>query len=256
MAIEASTVAESRCTCTHSINAHGLNGDAGCAFCQCARFTRPAVAKTDVELSKYANSALELLTKTPSLKAIEKDALVAFVKDGHGRMFAAGSYLARRGERSHNVHVVLSGGVYVEPKDEQGKGHELGAGEIAGDLRAFTDEPRWASIYATGSTMALEVDASTLKPTFAEHPEFFMALVQNLGKFSDNADEVISATVQAALEQQTVDQAVQQREGLDPAKAMEIAARWRMLKDEDKAAADLAREAARKAVESQTSRGR
>jgi CRP-like cAMP-binding protein len=254
MAVEASTVAETRCTCSHSINAHGLNADAGCAFCQCRRFTRPEVAKEEVQLSKYANSAFELISKAPTLKDIHKDALVAFVKDGHGRMYADGNYLAHRGERSHALHVVLSGNVMVEPKEGDGKGHELGAGSIAGDLRAFTEEPRWASIYALESVMALEVDASTLKPTFSEHPEFFMALVQTLAKFSENTDEVISATVQAALEQQTVDQAEQHREGLDPGKAMEIAARWRKLKDEDKATADRAREAQRKALDGQMGR--
>ncbi|HVA25147.1 MAG TPA: cyclic nucleotide-binding domain-containing protein [Chloroflexota bacterium] len=205
-------------------------------------------------MSKYANSAFELISKSTALKSIQKDALVAFVKDGHGRMYSDGNYLAHRGERSHALHVVLSGSVMVEAKESEGKGHEMGAGEVAGDLRAFTEEPRWADIYAIDSVMALEVDASTLRPTFAEHPEFFMALVQSLSKFSENTDDIISATVQAALEQQSVDQAEHHREGLDPAKALEIAARWQKLKEEARAADDRAREAARKAVDGQIGR--
>lgn len=254
MAVEASAVAEVRCTCTHSMNAHGVNGDAGCTFCSCPRFTRPAV-KNDVELGKYAASAFDLISGSTALKAVPKEALVAFVKDGHGRLYANGSYLAKRGERSHALHVVLSGNVMVEPK-EGGKGHQLGSGEVAGDLRAFTEEPRWANVYALDSVTALEVDASTLRPTFSAHPEFFNALVNSLAKYSENTDEVINATVQAALEQQTQEQAEHRREGLDPDKALEIAARWRKLKEEQRAADDRAREAARKAVDSQTKRGR
>lgn len=254
MAVDVSAAAEARCTCTHSINAHGINGDAGCTFCSCPRFSRPNVPTHDAELGKYPASAYELISGSPLLKSVPKEAMVAFVKDGHGRLYANGSFLAKRGERSHALHVVLSGNVMVEPK-EGGKGHQLSVGEVAGDLRAFTDEPRWADVYALDSVTALEVDVSTLKPTFSAHPEFFNVLVQSLAKFSENTDEVINATVQAALEQQTNERAELKREGLDPKKAMEIAARWRKLKEEQRAADDRAREAARKAVDSQTNRG-
>jgi CRP-like cAMP-binding protein len=250
MAVEASTVTDTRCVCTHSIAVHGIKGDdPGCSFCSCRRFERPSSAKVEVPLGKYSSSALELLSQTPELKPVPKDALVAFVKDGHGRMFAPGAVLVHRGERSHSLHVVLDGMVLVQ-KDEDSDGHEVGPGAIAGDLRAFTEEPRWASVVAIDNSLALEVDAGKLQPTFAEHPDFFMSLVQSLGKYSENAEEVVEATVQAALQQQTVEDAHERREGLDPQKQMEIAARWRQIK-EDQKAADRAREAARAAIDSQ-----
>lgn len=243
---------DARCVCSHSFSAHGLR-DPGCGFCSCKRFTRPAVQTDEVQLGKYASTALELLSKDPTLRGMPKDALTAFVKDGHGRMFASGAYLVHRGDRSQDLHVVLEGSVKVESK-EGTAGHQVGVGTIAGDIGALTDQARQASVYAIDNVLALEVDTGKLRQMFGEHPDFFMTLVQALGKFGDNPDEVIMATVQAALEQQTVERADQQREGLDPDKAVEIAARWRKLKEEERAASDRAREAAQRAIESQTKR--
>src|SRR6478609_7960926 len=109
MAVETSTVTDTRCVCTHSIAVHGIKNDPGCSFCSCRRFERPSVAKNDIELSKYSSSAFEMLSQTAELKPIPKEALVSFVKDGHGRMFAPGAYLVRRGDKSHALHVVLNG---------------------------------------------------------------------------------------------------------------------------------------------------
>ena len=246
-------VEDARCVCTHSINAHGLHGDPGCSFCHCRQFSRPAAVHHDVELGKYAAMALDLLSHDPSLSSMPKEALVDVVKDGHGRMFAEGTCLVSRGDRSHALHVVLSGNVMVEPK-EAAAGLQAGAGEVVGDLRALTEEPRWASVYAVDSVVALEVDTAKLRPVFAKFPELFMALVQWLGKYSENTDEVINATIEAALEQHSTEEAHERREGLDPSRVMELQARWRKLKEEDRAAADRAREVAQQAIDQQTTR--
>ena len=89
---------------------------------------------------------------------------------------------------------------------------------------------------------------------FAEYPDLFMTLTTLLAKYSENAEEVVNATVMAALEQHSIEVAESRREGLDPDKAMEIAARWRKIKEEDKAA-DRAKEAARAAIDQQLKGG-
>jgi CRP-like cAMP-binding protein len=245
--------ADTKCVCSHSLNAHGLRGDPGCSFCSCRRFERPAVAKEDVQLGKYATMAFELLSKDPAFKDIPREGLTTFVQDGRGRMFAPGAPLLSRGDKSHILHIVLSGNVTVQAKDGV-SGQQVGAGGIAGDLRAFTDEPRWASVYAADNALALEVDVSKLRPLFAEYPDLFMDLVRLLGKYSESVEEVANATVMAALEQQLVETAEQHHEGLDPDKALEIAARWRKIKEEERDA-NRAREAAKAAIEAQL-RGR
>jgi CRP-like cAMP-binding protein len=241
--------ADAKCVCRHSFSAHGLRGDPGCSFCSCRHFERPVV-KHEVKLGKYPEMAFELLTKHPDFHDTPKDALVALVKDGHGRMFAPGAYLVHKGDKSHHVFVVLSGAVTVEPQN--GTGHQAGAGQLAGDLRAFTEDPRWASVYADNA-LALELDVSKLRGLFAEYPDLFLTLTRLLAKFSESAEEVVNATVMAALEQHSVEVAQQRRDGLDPDKAMAIAARWRKIK-EDENAADRAREAARAAIDAQTGR--
>ena len=162
MAIDQSATPDTKCVCSHSFSAHGLRDDPGCSFCGCRRFERPASGKEEVRLSKYAAQGFELLSKHAELKALPKDAIATFVKDGHARMFAPGAYLVHRGDKSHAVHLVLSGSVTVQAGDTGG-GQEASAGQLAGDLRAFTEEPRWASVYAADSVLALEIDTAKLR---------------------------------------------------------------------------------------------
>jgi CRP-like cAMP-binding protein len=171
-------------------------------------------------------------------------------------MYAPGAYIVHRGDRSQHLYVVLQGTVTIENKEGEA-GKKAGVGTVAGDIGALTEEARHASVYAQDNVLALEVDTSKMRHSFGAHPDFFMALVQSLAKFSNSTDDVIALTVQAAIEQQEVEQEEERErhEGLDPDKAMEIAARWRKLKEEERAAADRAREAAQKAIEGQTRRG-
>ena len=255
MAIQAPPQEDQRCVCTHSIAVHGLHGDPGCSFCNCAHFARPEAPKAEIQLGKYPSEAMQALTQSGTFQNVPKEALMELVKDGHGRMYAPGAYLVRRGDHDQHLHVILQGSVIIESEEGAGQ-HEAGAGAVAGDIRAFTEDVRYSSIYANDNVLALEVDAGKLRETFHDHPELFMALVQVLGKYSDNTEDVIQATIQAALQQHEADQAEKQRDGLDPKKAMEIAARWRQIKEDDRAAADRAREAAQRAINSQTGRGR
>lgn len=251
MALDTSQPIDARCVCKHGIAVHGIKNDPGCAFCGCPRFRRPAVSEqAAVPLGKFPSSAFDLLRKSSDWQAMAPAALTAFVKDGHGRMFAPQTFLVSRGEKSHALHVLLSGTALIE-KDVTGQGNVVGPGDVAGDVRAFTDEPRWASIIALESALALEVDTASLHSTFAQHPEFFMALVCSVGKFSDNPEEVIHATVQVALERYTAETKQDWHEGLDPAKKMEIAARWGRIKEQQRAD-DRAQKAARAAIDSQT----
>src|SRR5579862_1935575 len=244
---------DERCLCKHSVSAHGLHGDPGCIFCSCTQFRRPPIAGLEIALSRYGTKALDLLTKSPAFREIPKDALIAMVEDGHGRVYGPGAYLIRRGDTSSMLHIILAGGVSVETEAETPGAKPdvtvLEAGAIAGDLGAFSDQARWASVSADDSVEALEIDVKKLRHVFRQYPELLMALAQTLAQFSASADELVNATVSLALEQLAEEpQGTGSQAGLDPGKAADIRSRWLELKEKD-AADRRAREAARAAID-------
>ena len=245
---------DSRCVCKHSMAAHGLHGDPGCSFCSCRQFRRPALDETQIDLTRYASKALDLLAKSPQFKQTPKEALIGLVQDGHGRVYGEGAYLIRRNENSPMLHIILDGFVSLEAQPEtateKAVSEELGPGAIAGDLRAFSDQPRWADVNAENNVETLEIDASKLRSVFAQYPDLLMTLAQALAPYSASTEELVSATLDMAVEQFSAGAGDTEREGLDPAKAAEIRTRWQQLKEKD-LADQQAREAARAAIDRQ-----
>ncbi|MBV9119802.1 MAG: Crp/Fnr family transcriptional regulator [Chloroflexi bacterium] len=262
---EGNTVDSERCRCGHAAGAHGLRGDPGCTFCSCEHFQRPHVVKQEIPLSRYAARAVDLLTKNPDFKALPKDALALFCAEGHARVFAPDTYLVKRGTLTHVLYVILAGTIEIElppGEPEAGARHkpiQLEAGSIAGDLRAFTNEERWASLLALDSAEVLEINTAKLKSVFGHFPDLFMALAQVLSRYTDSTVEfdVTAALVEttfAVVSEQYVGTGAgaARKGGVDPDKAMAIAARWRELKEQDKA--DRAREVMNDAIKGQTGR--
>jgi CRP-like cAMP-binding protein len=246
---------ETRCVCNHSMAAHGLRGDPGCSFCSCRQFRRPSIDEAQIDLTRYASKALDLLLKSSVFKDTPKDVLIQLVKDGHGRVYGPGAYLIHHNDVSPMMHVILAGYVNVETQAQAPGAKtvrtELGPGALVGDLRAFTEQPRWASISAEDNVETLEIDTSKLRGLFATAPELMMTLARMLAPYSATTDEMIDATVNLAVDQFSSDaKSEERREGLDPAKAMEIRARWQQLKEKD-LAEQRAQAAARAAINQQ-----
>ncbi len=209
-----------------------------------------------VTLGTFSASALEALQQSSGLQGVPGDAMVAFVKDGRGRMFAPQARLVERGEKSSALHVILKGSVFIE-KERANSGRELSVGDVAGDLRAFNGEPRWATITALESASTLEVDTANLSSAFTQYPDLFKSVVRSVMPFSEKPEEIMKSPLWAARRQTAGQAEAQKQEGMDAEKRLAIAARWEMLKREQRAkeeAARRAQEVARQAIKSQTSR--
>lgn len=245
---------DERCVCTHAMAAHGFRGQPGCTFCSCEQFRRPTVARQKIELTRLAARAVDVLSHSPEFKGVSREALELFAVDGHGRMYPANTEIIARGSNSHMLCVVISGSVILQA--EPGSDPiEMGPGEIAGDLRAFSGEERWASVTSNDAVEILEVNTTKLRELFSDEPELFDRLMQLLSRYGQSADELVEATVSMALEQfagYVAAQEKQHRGGLDPAKAAAIIARWHQIKDEDQE--DRARQATRNAIDAHTKR--
>ncbi len=247
-------VDEARCVCRHGADVHGRNNWPGCLLCSCFKFRPPSVARNEepVTLSKYSTSAIELLETGQALQGVGHDAMMAFVKDGRGRVYPPKAQLVGRGDLSYALHVVLSGSLFIEK--ELAKGCELGPGDVAGDLRAFTGYPRWATIVTLNSAATLEVNTQHLRGAFAEYPDLFRCVVRRVMPFSEHPEEIVKSAVWAAAHRQPAGPAAPV-EKKDPAaeKGAAIAARWQVLKEEQEAL-ERAQRVAREAIKSQTVR--
>jgi CRP-like cAMP-binding protein len=243
---------DERCVCNHALAAHGFRGQPGCTFCSCEQFRRPNVVRQKVELTRLASRAVDLLSHRPEFKGIPHEALELFAVDGRGRMYPPDTEIVPRGSNSHVLCVVISGSVILQA-DPGSKPIEMGPGEIAGDLRAFSGEERWASITSAESVEILEVNTTKLRQLFADQPDLFDRMMQLMSRYAESADELVEATLGMALEQFSAGVAAEEKQhrgGLDPAKAQAIIARWREIKDQDHE--DRAQAAARAAIDAHT----
>ena len=246
---------ETRCVCQHAIEAHRKGRFPGCLLCNCPGFKSPTftLSEAPVTLSKYSMSAIELLGKKSALQGVGPDAVEAFVKDGKGRVYPAKSLIVSRGDLSYAFHVVLSGDLFIEK--ERVKGRQLGPGDVAGDLRAFTGAPRWASIATLTVASTLEVDANHLRGTFVQYPDLFRSVVRLVMPFSEHPEEIMRSPVWLAQRHQPEGGPTRPSSKPSPAdeKAAAIAARWQEMKHEQEAL-DAARRAQRAAHDSMKSR--
>lgn len=184
-----------QCACSHSNIAHGHNGNPGCMFCSCQKFTEPvAVGEAAVELGKYSASALELLTGNPIFDAVPKEALRAFVKAGRGRILGDSTVVVGHGQHSVNLEVVLSGELVIEQDQHGPITAVVRAGDMAGDLNALIGEPRHVTLYAQGDSVTLELDAEKLTPILRQYPELLAAVIQALARFTANDEERVRLT--------------------------------------------------------------
>ena len=128
---------------------------------------------------------LTVLTECPMFQGVPLDGLTALAERGQKRTFPRGAQIARQGEISQSLHIVLKGHVCVE------RSHpsivepiilaELGPGEVVG-LEVLNGQPRSATVRAVEETETLRLEAAVLVEALAEFPEVSLALLRALSR--------------------------------------------------------------------------
>ena len=102
------------------------------------------------------------------------------------RRFSAGTLLARQGEVSDRLYIIVAGQVRVERSHPAIIGpvvlDDLGPGEVVGELRGRDAGPRFATAVALEDTEALELPQRSLERSIARSPEAVASLLDSLSQ--------------------------------------------------------------------------
>lgn len=84
-----------------------------------------------------------------------------------------GDILVSQGERGDSLYILASGGVRVYARETGGRTRllcALGEGAFFGEISALLDEPRSATVVASGASELLKLDRSALDAVSSRHP--------------------------------------------------------------------------------------
>ncbi|MCB1495993.1 MAG: cyclic nucleotide-binding domain-containing protein [Bauldia sp.] len=107
--------------------------------------------------------AYEILKETPFFSEVLDESELKILSD-HARtvVFDKGTKLIEEDGPGHSMFVIVKGEAEVTVADEDGAVATLGAGGILGEMSLLTGAPRSATVTATETIEALEVDKSAL----------------------------------------------------------------------------------------------
>ncbi len=126
------------------------------------------------------------LAQSPVLSDLDPAALQFLSRFGTVRTFAAGEALMCQGEPSDSIHFVLSGAVEVERQRRRDERPvplaRLGVGEVVGEMGLLVNEPRSATVRASGPTQTLEFDAPSFQRVAKAFPMLHRVLATLLSE--------------------------------------------------------------------------
>ena len=120
----------------------------------------------------------ELLGRSELFEGAPASALGRLAERAGERSFADGEYLVRQGQAGTGLWVIVSGGARVVRGSEELS--RLGPGQFLGELAVIDQQPRLASVVATGPTVALGLASWDLFTEVEKDPELAAAMLRGL----------------------------------------------------------------------------
>jgi CRP-like cAMP-binding protein len=134
----------------------------------------------------------ELLTKVPLFRELSKRELKSVGECCRERDYAAGDLLLRQGEGGVGLFLLVSGGVRIVQRRDDGSEHELrrlGAGDAMGEMGLLDEQPRSASAIALEPTRALVIPVWDFRATLREVPDVAIKLLGVLSQRLRQAEQ-------------------------------------------------------------------
>lgn len=127
----------------------------------------------------------ELLAGVPLFSELSEPELRQVAEVAMPRHYQAGSMILREGDQGDTCYILRSGRARVTREHPDGRAitlHNIGAGEIFGELAMFGGEVRSANVEAIDDVEALAILAGDLKRLLSGHPEIAVKLLGALGE--------------------------------------------------------------------------
>lgn len=146
------------------------------------------------------DEAAALLKRHPgfaSLSDAERRTIVAMSRIEQA---APGITVFHQGERGDFAYLVLSGSMNVEVETELGRVAVavIEPGGMVGEIAAFADRPRTATVEALTPARLLRIDRTVIETLLAEHPTAAMSIIGDLGDRLNSLNGTIATLTQAA----------------------------------------------------------
>ena len=101
------------------------------------------------------------------------------------RTYTDGETIAEQGEQGDELHIVVAGSVRVLRSEPPGQAAELARrtqGEVVGEMALITQEPRMASLLASGDVRTLCVGRAEFEGVLRERPDTAIAVIRVLSQ--------------------------------------------------------------------------
>lgn len=139
-----------------------------------------ALRDEDVLSDEDVTGALE---RSRELEGVPRAALAAIMERSERVVVPTGTVVFHEGDRCSSFYVVISGSAYVlVGHDNPVLVDQMWEGEVFGDLAAFTDECRSASVRAATSLKLLKIERSAILDILQQHPEAAAVLWRNVAR--------------------------------------------------------------------------
>jgi diguanylate cyclase (GGDEF)-like protein len=144
--------------------------------------TPAAPAQPQEERGTTQTLLASILASIPLFRKCSPEQLSVLVRHASEQVYPSGHVIARQGEASDNLWILLSGRVRVVEATSDGQAEmllgELGRAEIFGELGILRDQPRSATVIAVDRTQCLVLRQSDFMAVLQDSPELSNSLLR------------------------------------------------------------------------------
>jgi len=134
-------------------------------------------------LGRPVEEIAEILAPHPIFARVDRASLLAVAAQCRLATYPAGATLMREGDPGSFACVILDGEVDVFVELPAGPVHlaTIGRNRIIGELGAFTDRPRTATVVTRTDLVVIRIERDSLMRLSADYPSIGVAIVEELG---------------------------------------------------------------------------
>lgn len=135
------------------------------------------------ELEWTGDRAVSFLCRHPGFASLNAEELRAIVGMGRVEEAADQSVVFHQGDRGDFAYLVLSGEMVVDVETDLGSVTVavIGTGGMVGEIAAFADRARTATVSARGAATLLRIERAAIHRLLDNHPSAAMSIIGDLG---------------------------------------------------------------------------
>ena len=143
----------------------------------------------------YLKGSYAMLKKIELFSSLDDQSLNLLKERMKLVYFKAEEIICSEGDRGDRMYVVDTGEIRVLKKGKEDSSVEIAVlrhGEVAGIMSLFEEEPRSATLQASGKVKLWEIDKNTFQNLLKSHPAISQALITALSRYLRRETEIVA----------------------------------------------------------------